>query len=236
MAITHRTIKILWANAAGRCSFSDCRQKLCTDDVAEAAPYTVGEMAHIRGEQPSSNRHDPSQTPTERDSYDNLMLLCPNHHTLIDKPENEERFTVDSLQSMKTQHECFVSGRLDTPQFVNKYDVARHLYPFMKENHEVFVNFGPHSEIARRNPESDAHGVWLSERLATIVPNNRRMLNVTDVCHSLFSPSEQQTLVKFSLHVRSYDRWVRDEISYEGVRRFPVEFDTMISELALACA
>ena len=33
------------------------------------------------------------------------------------------------------------------------------------QNHEIFSNFGPSSEIARTNPESDAHGIWLSERL-----------------------------------------------------------------------
>jgi hypothetical protein len=235
MAITQKAIKILWANAAGRCSFSDCKQRLCFGEVGEAACYIIGEMAHICGEQSGSNRHNPLQTPTERDAYDNLILLCPNHHSLIDKPENEKEFTVELLQSMKKQHECFVSGLLDKPLFRNKHDVACYLYPLMKENHEVFINFGPHSEIARRNPESDAHAVWLLERLTTIIPNNRRMLGIADTFCNLFGPSEQQTLVKFSLHVRSYERWVRDEISYEGVRRFPVEFDALVSELALDC-
>lgn len=139
-------------------------------------------MAHICTEKSGlgSNRHDPSQNPAERDDYENLILLCPNHHTLIDKPENEDRYSVDSLKAMKMEHENFVNGRLEKLQFANKKEVAAYLYPRMKENHEVFTNFGPHSEIARKNPESDAHGIWLSERLGTIIPNNRRMLNVIE--------------------------------------------------------
>lgn len=234
MAITLKSMKILWASAAGRCAFPDCREKLCFNSAGEAAPHTIGEMAHICGEKPGSNRHDPSQSPPARDAYQNLILLCPNHHTRIDKPENENRYTVDSLQAMKAEHEIFVSGRLEEHKFSHKNEVAAYLYPFMMENHEVFFNFGPHSDIARRNPESDAHGVWLSERLTTIIPNNRHMLDVIEANSNFFDPVEQATLARFRLHVRSYDRWVGAEITYEAVVRFPTEFEALVLELAHA--
>ncbi|MBU0538393.1 MAG: HNH endonuclease, partial [Gammaproteobacteria bacterium] len=88
MAITNKSIKLLWSNAAGICSFSDCTEKLSVEQAAGVAPYTLGEMAHIKGNKPGSNRYDQSQSNTERDSYENLILLCPTHHTLIDKEEN----------------------------------------------------------------------------------------------------------------------------------------------------
>ena len=234
MAITQKSMKILWANAAGRCAFPDCREKLCTNDAGDVAPHAIGEMAHIRGDRPGSNRYDPSQTRAERDGYENLVLLCPNHHTLIDRPENEDRYSVDFLKDMKAEHENFVSGRLGKLQFSDKNEVAAYLYPLMRENYEAFINFGPHSEIARKNPESDAHGVWLSERLTTIIPNNRRMLGVIEANTGLFDPEEQTILARFGLHVRSYDQWVHDEITYEGVVRFPAEFEALIGELAHA--
>lgn len=232
MAITSKSTKILWANSAGRCAFPDCREKLCTDDAGEAAPHTIGEMAHICGEKVGSNRHDPSQTPAERDDYANLVLLCPTHHTRIDKPENEGTYTVAVLHEMKTEHENFVSGRLEKHPFADKHSVAAYFYPLMKENHEIFMQYGPYSEIARKNPESDAHGVWLSERLATIIPNNRRMADIAQSNLNLFSLKEKMILIRFVRHVASYDRWVRDEITYEGVTRFPIEFEALIEELA----
>lgn len=231
MAVSTKTIKVLWANAAGRCAFPGCEKKLCTEASGGAAPYTIGEMAHIRGERPYSNRHDPSQPALERDGYANLILLCPDHHTEIDKSENVGLYSVSSLLKMKSEHEANVSGRLKRFQFSNKREVATCIYPLLKENHSVFTNFGPDSEIARKNPESDAHAVWLSERLATIVPNNRRIAEVVKAEKALFTGEEQKVLTQFELHSRSYERWVNEEVSYEAVVRFPVEFDKLIAGL-----
>jgi hypothetical protein len=234
MAISQKSIKLIWANSAGRCAFLGCQKRLCTEGSGRAAPYTIGEMAHIRGERPGSNRYDVSQAAVERDDYANLILLCPNHHTLIDKPENVGVFSAVVLQKMKSEHEANVNGRLLMTTFSDKYEVTRCVYPFLAENNSVFRNFGPRSEIARKNPESDAHAVWLSERLSTIVPNNRQIAKVTTDNIALFSPDEQAIITTFALHARSYERWVTDEVTYESVVRFPPEFESLISELARA--
>jgi hypothetical protein len=193
-------------------------------------------MAHICGEKSGANRYNLSQTPAERDGYANLILLCPNHHTLIDKTENEKRYSVDVLQAMKSEHEKFVSERLQAQEFTDKRQMAERIYPLLKQNHDVFLAYGPHSEIARRNPESDAHGIWKSERLATIVPNNRIIAKLTAANAGLFAADEQVILKKFELHARSYEQWVNDEITYEGVVRFPSDFDKLISEVTHAGA
>ena len=39
----------------------------------------------------------------KRDDYDNLMLLCQEHHRLID--QQPHRFTVERLRQMKADHE-----------------------------------------------------------------------------------------------------------------------------------
>lgn len=174
MTITQKSMKILWANAAGRCAFPGCQCRLCTDEAAKAAPYTIGEMAHICGEKSGANRYDASQSGKQRDDYVNLILLCPTHHTLIDKPENLKKYSTEVLQRMKLDHEIYVRGRLEIRRFQKKQEIATYLYPLLKENHDVFFSFGPKSEIARRNPESDAHGVWMSERLSTIIPKDRK--------------------------------------------------------------
>lgn len=188
-------------------------------------------MAHIRGERPSSNRHDPDQTDKERNDYSNLILLCPNHHTLIDRPENEEVYGTAKLREIKDAHEAYVMGRLQTSGPTHKREVAEKIYPLMKENYEAFINYGPLSKIARKHPQSEAHAVWLSERLSTIIPNNRCMLTTVIAHKDLFSPKEQATLARFAIHVRSYEPWVREEISYEAVVPFPPEFETLISGL-----
>src|SRR2546423_498637 len=124
MAPSQKSMKLLWANAAGRCSFTDCQCRLCPADSGQAAPYTIGEMAHIRGDRPGANRHDASQSTSDRDDYTNLILLCPNHHTTIDKPENEKRFSVEVLLKMKSDHESYVDSRLEQKVFASKNEVA----------------------------------------------------------------------------------------------------------------
>lgn len=186
----------------------------------------------MRGEKLGANRHDPTQTAVERDSYANLVLLCPTHHTVIDKPENLAAYSVNLLLNMKLQHNKDVEDRLKKQAYKDKKDVARALYPLLVQNHTIFKNYGPHSDIARKNPESDAHAVWLSMRLSTIVPNNRQMVEITSASSNLFSAEEQQTLAAFEIHARGYELWVQDEISYEGVVQFPTQFDALIKELA----
>src|SRR3546814_19668589 len=97
MGITTKTVKILWAAAGGRCGFPDCWERLCYHEAGPIAPYTLGEMAHICGDKPGSNRHNPDQTDAERDDYRNLILLCPTHHTLIARKENEAAYPVEQI-------------------------------------------------------------------------------------------------------------------------------------------
>jgi hypothetical protein len=49
--------------------------------------------------------------PVERrNSYANLILLCRNHHKVIDAQEGE--YTVERLHQMKAQHEAWVREQL----------------------------------------------------------------------------------------------------------------------------
>ena len=95
MAISEKSIKILWSAAGGRCSYPDCGTQLSFGQAAEFAPHTIGQMAHIRGEKAGALRHDETQTVQQRDDYLNLILLCPTHHTMVDRPENLAKYSVE---------------------------------------------------------------------------------------------------------------------------------------------
>jgi hypothetical protein len=231
MTITPKSIKILWSNAAGRCSFSFCQEILSNSEAVDLTPYTLGEMAHICGDRPGSNRHDPSQTPQERDDYKNLILLCPNHHRLIDRVENLERFSAAVLIKMKFEHEESVRLRLSQGPYKTKSSIARDILPLLIANHQAWLSYGPSSDFARKNPSNlSAHAVWLLERLKTIIPNNRRISDTLNENVHCFSDAEQEVIAAFQLHARSYELWVQDQISYEGVVRFPSAFTDFIKE------
>lgn len=237
MAITQKSIKILWTSAGGRCAFPGCWERLCYHEAGDIAPYTLGEMAHICGDKPGANRHDGNQTGEQRDDYQNLILLCPTHHTLVDRKENEAAYSVGELLTIKAAHEARVLERLDKNPMLTKEDIAQLILPLLEENRQSWAHYGPPSELARSQPHNEgAHAVWLSERLSVIVPNNRKIEVLLRDHRALFVAGQQGVISAFLIHKRSYEQWVDDAIPYAAVKRFPMEFDDLIRGLANASA
>jgi hypothetical protein len=94
---TDATIKRLFARSGNRCAFPRCTIEIVQDQTL------IGEICHIKASRPGGPRYDPDQTTAQRHGYDNLILLCGTHHTVIDN--DEEAYTVERLLKMKTDHE-----------------------------------------------------------------------------------------------------------------------------------
>ncbi|MBF8179759.1 HNH endonuclease [Herminiimonas contaminans] len=230
MAISEKSIKLLWANAAGRCSFPDCARKL-TDQGDDGTGYTTGEMAHIKGDKPKSSRFDENQSAKDRDSYNNLILLCAVHHTEIDKPENEKKYSVEWLLERKNQFESLVIASLLPGDIHSADELKSKVAVLLAESRQAWIQYGPLSDLAKKNPQSPKlHDIWLRMRLTTIVPNNRAIFELLTRHRLLFDKSKQDLVSKFLAHVRSYEMWVQDEIPYQAVERFPTDFELMIKE------
>lgn len=69
-------------------------------------------MAHIIAESPDGPRGDSPLTLEQRDLYPNLILLCNNHHQLIDDPAHVHTYTVERLHTIKEEHEAWVEKSL----------------------------------------------------------------------------------------------------------------------------
>jgi HNH endonuclease len=91
------TIKRLFARSSNHCAYPRCMVKIVQGDTV------VGEICHIRAAKPDGPRHDPNQSPSDRHGYENLILLCANHHKVID--DDPEAYTVERLLKMKADHE-----------------------------------------------------------------------------------------------------------------------------------
>ena len=100
-----RDIKILWGRSGNRCAI--CKIEL----IPDGDEYTLGEMAHIVSRSPDGPRGSVEISIDERDDYSNLILLCPTHHTEIDK--NEIKWSRQELLRIKTEHEQWVSEQLE---------------------------------------------------------------------------------------------------------------------------
>jgi len=78
----------------------------------------VAHVCHICADKPGGPRFDPEQTEKDRQDYENLIVFCPNHHTLIDN--DEATYTVTVLKEMKRQHE-----KTAQKEFVISDDLAK---------------------------------------------------------------------------------------------------------------
>jgi hypothetical protein len=103
-----RDIKLLWGRAASLCSL--CRRRLAEDKKSVTDTFHVGEQAHIVAEEREGPRGMSILTTAERNSYHNLILLCPTCHTLIDN--NVEDYPVEKLHMIKAEHELTVERTL----------------------------------------------------------------------------------------------------------------------------
>lgn len=106
--MNQKDIKLLWGRAGNRCAI--CRVELSQDSKAVTAAFTLGEQAHIVGEKDDAPRGHSPLSLEERNSYHNLILLCPTHHTEIDK--NELDWPVEKLHFVKSTQELWVRETL----------------------------------------------------------------------------------------------------------------------------
>lgn len=113
MAVTARDKTILWAKAAGRCSYPSCRKQLIKDGSLANEDVLVGEVAHIVAQNASGPRGEQDPPGGTRDGQANLILLCREHHTIIDQQPGQ--FPVAKLVQWKADHETWVGSQL-SPQ------------------------------------------------------------------------------------------------------------------------
>ncbi|MCW5879699.1 MAG: HNH endonuclease [Anaerolineae bacterium] len=95
----------LWGRAGARCSI--CRTQLTPLSI----DGVLGEMAHIAARSDNGPRANSSMSITERDAYNNLILLCPTHHTEIDR--DVVGYGIERLQQIKREHEYWVDDQIE---------------------------------------------------------------------------------------------------------------------------
>ena len=92
---------ILFAKSGNRCAFPKCGSPVIAEADNESKP--IAEMAHMIAYSDDGPRSDPALAPEDRNKASNLILICPTHHTLVDKFEHQ--YNVHVLREMKRQHE-----------------------------------------------------------------------------------------------------------------------------------
>lgn len=101
-------VKRLFAASGGVCAFPGCTTRL----VHRESGALLGEMCHIHAASAGGPRHNPELEDSERSEADNLIILCPTHHSLVD--QDSATYTAETLRQMKVQHETRVAAIMDS--------------------------------------------------------------------------------------------------------------------------
>jgi len=189
MSISLKTHKMLWGRAASRCAFPGCRQELVMDASQTDDESLIGEACHIVAQSPSGPRGDSPLTPEQHDHYDNLILLCRNHHKRVDDQENT--YTVQCLLEMKAAHEKWVRETLGPRPPV---------LPLISDL------------VPRRNPNFTGREDLLTRLRQALTSGQPAAL--TQAIHGLGGVGKTQLAVEYAYrHAAEYDLvwWVRAE-------------------------
>lgn len=224
MPISDKDIKKLWGLSAGICSYPGCN----TDCIPfiEDNPTIIGEMAHVIAKKPNGPR---GIKDGGNDSYDNLILLCPTHHTMIDK-SNEGVYTEEMLIRWKSEHEKIVRDVYLSEKYNNKLEMGKAIKRKLIENYTIWKELGPESETAISNPLSNLYSIWELRKLSTIVPNNRKVINIIKTNENLFELEDLIVCFEFIEHAEMFEMSCYSRI--ENLKRFPKKFEEVINKYA----
>jgi hypothetical protein len=106
--ISDKEVKLRCLSSGGLCAFPGCEKRLIRDGSSVDDPIVIGEIAHIIAESRSGPRGDAAFSDEDRSKHTNLILLCPEHHTIIDRQPNT--YSIPVLRQMKADHEGRISA------------------------------------------------------------------------------------------------------------------------------
>lgn len=190
----------LFSEAAGHCQRPDC---LCPLFPAEmGGDKHIAEMAHVipHGDEGPRHRERPD-ADFQADSFENLILLCPTCHTIVDKdPDGYSRST---LLGWKSNHLASLAYKQGIRAYEERGQARRALLATMAENKAIWNEFAPtDGSRFEFDPESEAARAWEERVRAVILPNHFRLQAIVKANLHHLTEAELQTFAQYQEHIR----------------------------------
>ncbi len=114
------TVRRLDTLSGNECAHPNCTKKL----IAEDGISIISKICHIAAASKEGPRFDENMTDDERRGFDNLILLCDEHHVIIDNKENESEYPTLLLKKWKSDHEKKILELTSSKNLLSKYPLA----------------------------------------------------------------------------------------------------------------
>lgn len=162
MSYTDLTLKTLFVLSGNECAFPGCTAPIFDTSY----DVMVGQICHIKGKNKGGPRYDQAQSDEERNSYENLLLMCGAHNKIIDAPRTRDRFPVSLLQQYKAEHEAKHQNSVVNDQtlseFIAAFQMAGSIITTFNQTggqaaHTIINNLQPQAPQVSLNPELEYH-------------------------------------------------------------------------------
>jgi HNH endonuclease len=209
----------MWSESGGHCQNPTCRV-----DLLKFVPRNqIGELAHIIPASYDGPRSDeePELSDGDRALPENILLLCPTCHTVVDKAPGA--YPADVLRGWKRRSQEARAVAHGTPVFTSRPSAREFVEPLLGANRAVFDQYGPTDDVF----DDDRAEQWRRHVRDTIIPNNHELLRVLAANRVLLTPNERATVDLFAIHVQEleerhlYDDWT------PGSTRFPPAMESI---------
>ena len=195
------TQRRLFAASGGYCQNPGCNQPLFIE--VEADKVSIAEMAHIYAAEDDGPRANLEFTEEERGSFSNLILLCANCHTVIDKAP--ETFSDSVIVSWKRDHEARIAAVFGSVSYATRDAACQALAALSARTGSIHHRVGPDEEY-KWNPEADEAVEWQHHMRQTIIPTNRSILALFDQNRNLLLEREAGVVELFRQHVEGVEQ------------------------------
>lgn len=207
----------LFTDSGGFCQNQGCHNKLFVGDEKR---IHIAEMAHIFAAQDDGPRANADLSEEERGHYDNIILLCANCHTMIDK--DPVTFTDSVIREWKHSHSEKLNAAFGVKKFQSREELRSEVRKLLLENAEIHKEIGPDNDY-RHNPEAAEADAWQKRVVSTIIPNSNAMIRHLEANEELLNESELAVLAQFKMHVRGLTMKHISGMDIVNIR-FPAQF------------
>ncbi|WP_373283762.1 ABC-three component system protein, partial [Cloacibacterium rupense] len=114
------TVRRLDTLSGNECAHPTCNKRL----IAEDGISIISKICHIAAASADGPRYDASMTDDERRGFDNLILLCDEHHVIIDNKANETTYPISLLKEWKSNHEKKILELISNKNLLSKHPLA----------------------------------------------------------------------------------------------------------------
>lgn len=227
VAIKSQIKQRLFAESAGHCQNPACLENLLVS--IEDNEFHIAELAHIIAARQKGPRGRSSIG--NRNSSANLIVLCPNCHTKIDKAPLA--YQEEMLYAWKREHALKIQSVFGVLTYQTREEARIPAEQLLRKNRAIFEYCSP-DKFDSWNPECELGAVWLKRVVSDIIPNNRKLLILIDANYSLLASKEIEVLEKFRIHVGDLETKHLFKGSQTIASRFPTGMTHIFERAALS--